>query len=90
MFGVIDFVIVNVKFRGKVIDDIVFIFFIIIFKFINQVVIVEFQLFIFYDSDVVMFFFLVRDEDYVLGEVIEILLGYDIKEESVFEGIIVV
>ncbi len=89
MSGAIDLVTVNVKLRGKAIDDTVSILSITISKSINQVATAELQLFIPHDSDVVTPFSLARDEDYAPGEAIEILLGYDTKEESVFEGIIV-
>lgn len=89
MSGVTDFVTVSVKLGGKAIDDTVSILSITISKSINQVATAELQLFIPHDSDLVTPFSLARDEDYALGEAIEISLGYDTKEKSVFEGIIV-
>lgn len=80
---------VSVKLGGKAIDNTISILSIIVSKSINQIATAELELFIPPDSDVVTPFSLARDEGYAPGKAIEISLGYDTKEKSVFEGIIV-
>lgn len=80
---------VSVKLGGKAIDKAVSLLSITISKSISQVATAELQLFIPHDSSGKTPFSLARDADYAPGRAIEISLGYDTKEKSVFEGIIV-
>lgn len=80
---------VSVKLGGKVIDNAVSVHSITVSKAINQIATAELQLFFPDEGDSIRLFSLARHEDYAIGQAIEIFLGYESKEKSVFEGIIV-
>ena len=84
-----DLVTATVKLGGRAIDENIGIQALSVSTSINQIATAELQLILPASSGSLNPFSLARDEQYAPGKEVEILLGYNSKEESVFKGIIV-